>query len=168
MKSQRILCISCSQIIAYISTYHWYNRIPRLQADPVSGELSDDRRVQLQPSNRRKNRSNFQVVILKFTYIQSSERLVFTMDISRWSVNLCCWASTAVIAAVASFPNIAMFDFRSWSLDSAASSLKTMSGLPAPSRNFAWRFETSITYLGLKMKSKIWRWIPLLNEALLL
>lgn len=72
------------------------------------------------------------------------------MEISLWSVNLCCWASTAAIAAAASFPNIDVFDLRSCSFASAASSFIAISGLPVPSLTFAWRLETSIAYLGLK------------------
>nr|GMC87533.1 hypothetical protein Iba_chr04eCG1410 [Ipomoea batatas] len=82
---------------------------------------------------------------------QVSEALFYeqgTMAIKRCNVNLCCCASTAAIAEEASFPNIAVFDFRSCNFASAASSFIAMSGLPFPSLSFACRLDTSTAYLG--------------------
>lgn len=105
---------------------------------------------------KKRGRQNFKSDFLKYivqnytdwTYNRIWMGICTTIVISRWRVSLCCWASTAAIAAAASFPNIAMFDFRSCSFASAASSFVIFSILPTVSLTFAWRFETSIACLS--------------------
>lgn len=94
--------------------------------------------------------------LLKALY--STALRMVTMAINRWSVSLCCWASTAAIAAEASFPNVFIFDFKSCSFASAASSLYAMSGWPVPSLSLACRLDTSTAYLSQSEKrTSIWQ-----------
>ncbi|KAG5035716.1 hypothetical protein JHK87_010626 [Glycine soja] len=59
-----------------------------------------------------------------------------------------CFVTHSAIAATASFPNMAMFVFRSCSFVSAASSFIEFSALPGVSLTFVWHLETSIACVG--------------------
>jgi hypothetical protein len=131
--------------------------IPLPQLDQVSVELADDNCALLQPSFEKHIQNyKFLVPLFQWTNTETKNGLglkkteYVTIAISRCRVNLCCWPSTAAIAAAASLPSVAMFDFKSSSFVSEASSLAIVSGLPFVSLTLAWRLETSITCLGQK------------------
>lgn len=81
----------------------------------------------------------------KVVSVYTRETKHITMAVSRWRVNLCCWRSTAAIAAVASLPKVAIFDLSSLSFISAASSFKLLSELLFSSLTLAWHLATSMT-----------------------
>lgn len=83
-------------------------------------------------------------------HIADEEKKFITMAISRWIVNLCCWPSTAAIAAAASVPKVVMFDLSSRSFISADSNFNMLSGLAFDSLTFDCRLKTSIACLGQK------------------
>jgi len=88
-----------------------------------------------------------------------------TNIISSCTVDLCCWASTLVIAATASRPNTTIFDFNSCSLDSAASSFKLLFMLLEASLVLCWRFKTSVACDGSKINTNIFYKIIQLRYA---